>query len=338
MTRSNPVTRRTFAGLIAGSLAAGALSQAVGAQQASPASGEWTYTDVLGTTVTLPERPVRIAANIVTAAALWDLGIKAVAVFDWTASAYPDGDHIAWGNIDVDQVANIGDADGNILPEDLILAEPDIVLTQTFDPTDPSQTNGVIPDLAPQIGQIAPVLVVTDMASTGIQLERLVDLAASLGANLDAPEVVAARTAYDEKVTEFQTVASEQSALTTLFADFDPDAMYVAGPGGVAELVYLRDLGLTFANADSSEANEYWETLSLEEALKYPSDVLFNDVYSTILTLEELRQQPTLAVMPAVVAGQVGLWKRDFPVSYEGMTDFLETILGTLRDASKVTE
>lgn len=83
----------------------------------------------------LPEPPKRIVANLATAAAPWGLGIKPVAVFDWTASAYPDGDHIAWGNIDPAEVKNIGDAEGNILPEKLLNVAPDIVLTQTFDNT-----------------------------------------------------------------------------------------------------------------------------------------------------------------------------------------------------------
>jgi iron complex transport system substrate-binding protein len=336
------LTRRSLGGVVGGAAAALALTGTGLALQAtpgaSPLTGEWSHTDVLGKTVTLPERPVRIVANLVTAAALWDLGIEAVAVFDWTASAYPDGDHIAWGNVPADQVANIGDTDGNIKPEDLILAEPDIILTLTFDPTDPSQTGGIVPDLAARIEQIAPVLVVTDMGSTGVQLKRLVDLVASLGADLEAPETVAARTAFEEKVAEFQATASEQATVTSLFANFSADALYIGGPNGVAELQYMQDLGLTFANADSAAAGDFWETLSLEEAIKYPSDVVFSDVYSSFLTLEDLQRQPTLAVMPAVEGGQVGLWKRDFPVSYAGVTDFLETILVTLRDAQKVTE
>lgn len=335
------LSRRQVSGIAVGGVAGLVLSRAPLAQEsspvASPATNGWTYTDVLGNTVTLPQRPVRIAANLATAAALWDLGIHAVAVFDWTASAYPDGDHIAWGSIDPAAVANIGDADGNLLPEDLILAEPDIILTLTYDPTDPTQTAGIVPDFADQIGEIAPVLVVTDMESTGLQLERLVALAESLGADLSAPEIVAARDVYEAKVSEFESTASEQSTLTSIFMDFDPEAIYVAGPGGVAELKYLDELGLNWANADSAEYDSFWETLSVEEALKYPADIIFNDVYSTFLTLEDLRAQPTLAVMPAVDAGQVGLWKRDFPVNYAGLTDFLETLLETLRPAVKVT-
>jgi hypothetical protein len=93
-----PVTRRAVGGASLGSLVGLGRKRtyvhAVAAPGASPAAG-WTYTDAVGTTVSLPTRPVRIAANLVTAAALWDLGVEAVAVFDWTASAHPDGDYIA---------------------------------------------------------------------------------------------------------------------------------------------------------------------------------------------------------------------------------------------------
>jgi iron complex transport system substrate-binding protein len=313
------------------------LGARAGAQDASPAAGEWSYTDVLGNTVTLPETPVRIVANIVTAAALWDLGIQPVGVFDWTVSNYPDGNHIAWGNVPADQVVNVGNVDGNIEPELLLTLDPDIVLTQTFDPTDPSQTNGVPADLLEQINAIAPVLVVTDMAKTDVLVDRLVELGASLGAELEAADVATAREAYEAKIAEFQQVAAEKSGVTTLFANFDAALIYVGGPKDVSELQWLTDLGLDFANADSEMATEFWEELSAEQALLYPADVIFSDVYSALLTAEDLAGKPVFAAMPAVAAGQVGLWNRDFPVSYAGATAFLETILETLRTAEKLT-
>jgi iron complex transport system substrate-binding protein len=338
----NRITRRRALSIAGGAAAGLAAGKAFAAQEASPAAspagGEWTYTDVLGKTITLPERPVRIAANLVTAAALWDLGIQAVAVFDWTASAYPDGDHIAWGKVDASAVANVGDADGNILPEDMLVAAPDIILTLTFDADDPTQVGGVPVDLAERMEQIAPVLVVTDMASTELQLERLVALGASLGADLEAPGIVEAKAAYDAKVAEFQEVAASKSDLKSAFMNFESELIWVGGPGGVAELQFLQTLGLVFANADSPAAGDFWEELSAEEAIKYPSDIIFTDVYSTFRTAEELQTQPVFAALPAVEAGQVGAWDRDFAVNYTGITDFLETLLVTLRDAEKVTE
>src|SRR5690606_4347656 len=86
-------TRRTaLAASIAGMTGLAGLSHltATAQEAATPATGPeagWSYTDVFGNTVSLPAPPVRIAANLVTAAALWDLGIEPVAVFDWTASA-----------------------------------------------------------------------------------------------------------------------------------------------------------------------------------------------------------------------------------------------------------
>jgi iron complex transport system substrate-binding protein len=207
----------------------------------------------------------------------------------------------------------------------------------TYDRRNPEETLGVLPDLAESIGQIAPVLVVMDMDSTELQLQCLVDLGASLGADLEAPAVVEAKSAYDAKVSEFKQVATEKRDLTTVFMDFDPTALYVAGPDGVAELKYLSSLGLTFANANAPSASEFWETLSPEQALIYTSDVIYNDVYSALKSVEELQADAVYAKMPAVAAGQVGLWERDFPVSYEGIASFLETILTTLRNAEKLS-
>jgi len=261
-------------GALAATSGLAALARFASAQDASPVAGEWTYTDVLGTTVALPRTPVRIVANIVTAAALWDLGIEPVGVFDWTVSNYPDGDHIAWGSVPADKVVNVGNADGNIEPEMLLTLDPD---------------------------------------------------------------VVAAREAYDAKIAEFQQVAAEKAELTNLFANFDTSLIYVGGPKDVSELIWLSSLGLNFANADSGMATEFWEELSSEQALLYPADLIFSDVYSVLLTAEDLAAEPVFAAMPAVAAGQVGLWNRDFPVSYAGATAFLETILESLRDAQNVT-
>src|SRR5687767_2063778 len=77
-TNAVSVSRRTLLGAVAAASGYAAFAKHAGAQNATPATGEWSYTDVLGNTVTLPEAPVRIVANIVTAAALWDLGIHPV--------------------------------------------------------------------------------------------------------------------------------------------------------------------------------------------------------------------------------------------------------------------
>lgn len=333
--------RRHFLGTTSALAASLTLGTQVRAQDATPDAtpgGPWMYTDVMGTEISIAQRPVRIAANLTTAAALWELGIFPVAVFDWTASAYPDGDHIAWGTIDPTKVVNVGDVDGNIIVEDLIKTDPDIVLTMTYDRDDPESTLGLLPDIMEQVSALYPVAIVTDMDSAELQLERTVDLAEALGADLDSPEATAARETYEAKVAEFSEVAEAQSDLKVLYIDVDPDAIYIAGPDGVSELKYLSKLGMNFGNADSEFAAEFWQTLSLEETITYPADVVFNDVYSTVTELADLQAMDTVGFIPAIKAGQVGLWPRDFPVSYGGLTDFLETTLVTFRDAKKLDE
>jgi iron complex transport system substrate-binding protein len=333
------LTRRRFIAATTGTLLATASGAAAAGQDASPEAGAatgWSHTDVFGTTVELESRPVRIAANLMTAAALWDLGIEAVAVFDWTASAYPDGDHIGWGNVDPALVENVGDVDGNIQPELLLNAKPDVILTLTYATGDRDQTAGVPPDFWDAINEIAPVVVVTDMGATDVQLERLVAVSESLGADLTTPEVATDRNAYTAKVDEFREAVAG-SDLTVLFAYFDAAEFYVGGPAGIAELQFLGSLGLTFANADSAAAGDFWESLSIEQALTYPADVVCSDVYSAYQSLEELQAHEIYGAMPAVAAGQIGLWKRDFPVNYAGVVDFLETILVTFREAEPVS-
>lgn len=301
------------------------------------ADGPFTYTDVLGETVSLPQKPVRIAANLMTAAALWDYGIRPIAVFDWTASAYPDGDHIGWGNVDPAQVTNVGDVDGNILPEDLKALEPDLILTLSYDASNPADTAGITVDYAEEIRTIAPVLVVTDQDSTEIQLQRLLDVAVALGGDIETEEVLAAKETYESRLAEVSAIAEAKADLTVLFANFDTTALWVAGPEGVADLQFVGSLGVQFANADAAAATEFWEELSLELVDTYPSDIVYNDVYSAFQTVEELQGQPAFATMPAVSGGQIGSWLRDFPVNYAGMTVFLDAIIEPLRTATKLT-
>jgi iron complex transport system substrate-binding protein len=315
----------------------------VGAQEAtpaaSPAAGEWTYTDVTGQVVTLPERPVRISAYINNAASLWDFGIKAETVFGWTASNLPDGDHVAWGNIDLAAVEIISNTEGNVELEKLAAAAPDLIVTWTWNKDDPvNATNGFPADVLDQARQIAPIVILNQGDPDDVEMARVEELAVALGADLDSPELAVGREALDAKVTEFKEVYASKSDLTVIFASYGvPGVYYVASPDYVADLGYLRSLGLKLANDGSPTATAYWEEISTEQALKYPSDVVYLDGYGDFDTLEEVQADPTISLHPAIAAGQVGYWKRDFPLSYPGLTTFLEDILTPLRTATKVS-
>lgn len=344
-TPSRTLSRRTAlagaAGIATSALVASRLpASAASTPVASPTTGgEWSYTDVLGNTITLPSAPTSMAIEIGVAAALWDFGVRMPTVFGWTASNYPDGDHIAWGRIPADDVTIVSNTEGNVELEQLAAQQPDLIVTWIWDKTAPETSMSGIPaEVAAQVAQIAPIVVLRQGDANAVELGHMEDFAASLGIDLDGEDLAAARTAYEDKIAEVESVAAEQRDITVLFGSFgEADAIYIASPDFVADLGQVRDLGITLANDGSPDATTYWETLSPEQALKYPSDVIYIDQYGAAKTLDDLRTLPTVAQHPAVAAGQVGPWKRDLPISYQGLTEFLETVLVPLRTATKVS-
>ncbi len=337
------LSRRSVLGAAAGAALGADIARDGMAQDATPdassVAGEWTYTDVTGTTVTLPGRPVRIAAYINQAASLWDFGIQPVAVFGWTAANYPDGDHIAWGNVPAGELPQISDLEGNVDLEQLIAANPDLIVTWTWNKDDiRNATNGFPADVLDRAAEIAPIIVVNQGDPIDVELGRIEALAEALGADLNAPALVADREAYETKVAEFQTAVTERSELTAIFASYGEDGVYyVASPDYVADVGYLRSLGLQLANDGSPTATAYWEEISTEQALMYPSDLVYLDAYGSANTLEAVQALPVINQHPAIAAGQVGYWHRDFPLTYQGIATFLEDVLTPLRTAEKVT-
>ena len=129
--KDSAVSRRTLLGATIGLFSAsGVLSAA--AQEATPVAGVWSFTDDKGVTVELPERPLRILADVNIAAPLWDFGVRPVAVFGWNASLDDDGQFgAAGGRIDPTMVEFAGDVTEPIRLEDAVAMQPDLILTIT---------------------------------------------------------------------------------------------------------------------------------------------------------------------------------------------------------------
>lgn len=335
------MNRRAVVAAMASIWGVGALAGSALAEEATPGAGDaagWSFTDVVGNTVSLPEPPRRIAAAINVAAALHDFAIETPIVFGWTATHFPDGDHVAWGNVDPGTVEVVSDAEGSVIIEQLLAAEPDLIVTWIWDKDVPADSMVAIPpELAEAASQIAPIVILNQGDANDLELERVEAFAASLGADLDAPELVAAREAYEAKIAEIEAIAAEKPDISVLFGSFGDGPFYIAGPDYVGDLGQLRSLGITIANDGSPTSDTYWENISPEQALYYPSDVLYIDQYGAWTTLEALQEHPTIGEHPAVKAGQTAPWMRDLPLNYEGLTAFLESMLAPLRDAKNVT-
>lgn len=339
---SKGFTRRHAVGAAASAFAGVAWFSSTHAQESSPAASpaatnsEWTFTDDKGVTATLSSQPERIVADVNAAAPLWDFGIRPVAVFGWNATENGDFGP-AGGNVDPAAVAIVGNATEPIQPEAIAAQHPDLLVTLTWTPDDPTEYWSIDTSILPQVTPIAPLVALSATGMADANTERFAELAAALGADLASPELVEAKATYDASLTSFRETASATSDLRVLFAYVDAtDEAYIASPQDWADLSLYEHLGLQLVHPDA-EKDAFWETISAEQALKYPADVILCSTRPGTLTADELKAHPTWGQHPAVKAGQIGLWNQDFIMSYQGMAAALDATIAPLLTAGKVT-
>jgi iron complex transport system substrate-binding protein len=337
------LSRRRVLGMAAGLAASGALPRVAGAQEGTPAAspaaspaadGEWTFTDDRGVTVTLPKRPERIVADLSAATALWDFGIRPLAVSGWTIST-----DAAWGNVDRSiPVINASDDLPDPDNEKLIELQPDLFVSITWSPEDPTSLwSFESPESLKTAEAIVPIVAISATGMADVNMGRFAELAGLLGADLESPGLVTARTEYEASVTTFRDFATETSDLSNLFAyvGTDPE-WYAAYPPDWADLAWYQSLGLNIV-VPNAQPGDYWETLSFEQALLYPSDVIFLSTRTGTFTPEEIKAHTTFGLHPAIAAGQIGAWNQDFIMSYQGLKAALDNMVTTISAAEKVT-
>ncbi len=342
MTRATH-TRRSMVGGALGIGAAAVATRLVSAQDASPgaspaaASGEWSFTDDKGVTVTLPSRPERLVIDVNAAAPLWDFGVRPVAVFGWLATASGDFGP-AGGRIDPTQVEIIGEGEATIDVEALVGLQPDLIITLTFTPDDPTEYWSLAADgPLEQVQQVAPIVAISGVQSANAGVVRFAELAAALGMDLEAPEIVADKERWLASETGLQAALAEKPGISAVFAAPSADIIYIANPQVAGELVYYRELGLTLPDVEiNPDDGNFWEYASLEEIGKYQTDMLFSS-YRGSLPVEEFIAIPTVASLPAVVAGQVFEWNQDKTLSYRGISDSLDVVIEAITSSEIVT-
>ena len=337
---SGVITRRRLLAGSLGTLALLAGSPVALARQATPEAspaGGWSFTDDAGKTLELPERPLRIAADLNAASALWDFGIRPVAIAGYTVDT-----DASWGNVDRETpVINV--AAGSPVPNlETLLAEDIDLFVTIYWGNENNPYEWSFPEVADydRTNAAVPVIAISGSGRADHNTERCAELAASLGADLESPEIQEAKSAYEAAVAEFSEVAKEQAdaGITSLFMYADPTELYIAYPPIWADLSMYQALGMDIIVPESVPEGDYWESLSTEQAIKYVSDLIFQSSRTGTLTLEELAAHPTYGALPAVKAGQVIAWDQDFIQSYQGLTAALTHLTEALRQAEKVTE
>ena len=186
--------------------------------------------------------------------------------------------------------------------------------------------------------QAVPIVAISVAGLADANMQRFVELAGLLGADLETPELVQAKDDLETAVAAFSELATEKAGLTSLFGTVgvDADGWNAAYPPDWADLAWNQSLGMTVVEPNV-KPGLFWENLSLEQALKYPSDIFFNSTRAGRATPEQLRADPVFGSHPAVAAGQIGSWNQDFILSYQGMKAALDTMIATLTPAQNGT-
>ncbi|MFI6939651.1 ABC transporter substrate-binding protein [Streptomyces sp. NPDC050418] len=336
--RPSRISRR---GLFAagGALGLGAALAACGDAQKPGATAKkdaWSFEDDRGTTVKADGTPKNVVAYIGAASALYDFGVECVGVFGPTK--LPDGKpDVQAGRVDIDKVEIIGNAWGEFSLEKYAALQPDLLVTTMNE----SPTLWYVPeDSAKKIEAVAPsVGILTGKTSLTGVIGRFGELAASLGADLEAKKVTDAKARFEAAAESLRQAAkaAKSRRLKVMAVSATKDLLYVGTPDDFTDLRYYRELGVDFVTPDGVGDAGFFAELSWENADKYAADVILVDKRTGNLQPEELaKTKPTWAKLPAAKAGQTVAWYNEPQFSHAGITPLLESLATALQDAKKV--
>ncbi|MET7330797.1 ABC transporter substrate-binding protein [Nonomuraea sp. NPDC005650] len=300
----------------------------------APAAGQsaWTWTDDRGKSISLPRRPQRVVAQSGAAAALWDFGVRPVAVFG-PHRLKDGGRDPEVGEVDISKVESIGNVWGEFNVEKYASLRPDLLVAGMYR----QNTLWYVPEESvPAVDQIAP--------SAGVQLsgkplveiiEKYGQLAAALGADPKAAPVVEAKSRFDAAGAALKAVAARKPDLKLMVVTATPDNLYVAYLPDHPDIKYWGELGLNIVHPAGPTESEggFWEVVSWENADKYQADVILVDARSQSMKIEEMAKKPTWAKLPAVRAGQLYPWHAAERYSYLGYAKVMEELAAELDEA-----
>jgi iron complex transport system substrate-binding protein len=331
-------TRRALGALVAGGLLFAACGDDSGSEESSaggesedaPAEG-WSYTDGSGETTTLDDVPTRIVAHGTSAAALLAFGIEPVGIFADTAI----DEDLALQDLDLEGIEIVGEEWGVINMEAVAALEPDLIVAEWW-PVEEGYSGMERGSGLETMRGIAPVVGINQGPSIVQMIEDYGELAESLGADLDDPEIADRRATFDDAVAAFEEAIAAKPELSVLAVSPAAEGLYVAVPEYSAELSDFVDWGLDLVVPDSpDEGFEYWETLSWENADKYQADLLIVDERSYPANLEEAEAQTTWTALAAADAGAVAVWPAYWVRTYEDYAGALDALTAAIADADE---
>ncbi|MER6470130.1 ABC transporter substrate-binding protein [Streptomyces collinus] len=307
-----------------------------GKAAASGKSGPWSFKDDRGTTVKLDRAPANIVAFTGVAAALHDYGVQVKGVFGPTKTGDGKPD-VQAGDMDVSKVTVLGNAWGQFSIEKYAALAPDVLVSTMFDAAGtlwyvPDESKKKIAQLAPSVG-----ISVYDRQLTQ-PLQRLWDLAESLGADMKAAKVTAARKRFEEAAARLRAAAKAKPGLKVMAGSASDQLFYVSGTNLSVDLEYFKALGVNFVEPPESAKKQgggWYESLSWENVDKYQADIIMMDDRTSAIQPADITKA-TWKKLPAVKAGQVIARSPEPILSYDKCVPLLTGLAEALEKADKV--
>jgi iron complex transport system substrate-binding protein len=215
---------------------------------------------------------------------------------------------------------------------------PDVLITTMFDDAGtlwyvPAASKDKIAKLAPSVG-----ISVYDRQLTA-PLQRMWELAESLGADMTAAKVTEAKKKFEAAATRLRAAAKAKPDIKVLAGSASQDIFYVSGTNLSVDLEYFKALGVNFVEPPESAKKEgggWYESLSWENVDKYKADIIMMDDRSSTIQPADITEA-TWKKLPAVKAGQVIARSPEPILSYDKCTPLLETLAEALENAKKVS-
>ncbi|MFJ8308354.1 MULTISPECIES: ABC transporter substrate-binding protein [unclassified Streptomyces] len=310
----------------------GEKSGSAGGGKAAADSGPWSFKDDRGQTAQTKATPRNIVAYTGAAAALFDYGIQVKGVFGPTRTKDGKAD-VQAGGLDIGKVEIIGNTYGEFSVEKYAALQPDVLITDMWQKDVlwyvPDNSKDKILKLAPSVALWA------SDESMPAALQRRADLAKSLGADLNAAKVTAAKAAFEKASARLRAAAKANPGIKVLLGSASPDLFYVSEAKRSCDTRYFQELGVRFVTP-KVDAQGFFESLSWENVAKYPADLILMDNRTGTLQPGDLGSKPTWGQLPAVKAHQIVPRLTEPIYSYARVAPIVDALAQAIENAKKV--
>ncbi|MCI3276568.1 ABC transporter substrate-binding protein [Streptomyces cylindrosporus] len=344
------VTHLTRRGILAagGALGLGAVLAACGdddaksggsgKETAAAESGPWSFKDDRGETAKADKIPANIVAFVGVAAALHDYGIESKGVFGPTKTKDGKAD-VQAGDMDISKVTILGNEWGQFNIEKYAALAPDVLISTMFDD---AGTLWYVPEESKKkilaVGAPSVGISVYDRQLTE-PLQRMLELAKSLGADTTSSKVTAAKKAFEDAAARLRAATKANPDIKVMAGSASADLFYVSGSNLSIDLEYFKALGVNFvepSEKSKAKGGGWYESLSWENVDKYDADVIMMDNRTSAIQPADITEA-TWKKLPAVKAGQVIARNPEPILSYDKCTPLLTSLAEAIEKAKKVS-